>query len=267
MPPRRRVVQDGADDVALDALRRQNADLLRSGRIIDSNDELIAMCHRHVDDVRVSRSRSLPFDGSLKPEEFIDWLYQVDEILDFKRVPDDRRVPLVTIRLRSRAQAWWQQLKQTRFVSQQCGRTPQPPCEGILDIRLPPIQLIVVTSNPTQGLRSAGGLRLKAVAALRFNPSPRRLACSLVPFSGSAMEESSVVFVLLSFLVASDNPDIVYPRLMIQPVSLQGICLIVFPESLPSELPPFRDISITHLDFGPEADLPMASIILESKEL
>ncbi|GJW71822.1 putative reverse transcriptase domain-containing protein [Tanacetum coccineum] len=44
---------DGADDVALDALRRQNADLQRSGRIIDSNDELIAMCHRHVDDRQV----------------------------------------------------------------------------------------------------------------------------------------------------------------------------------------------------------------------
>nr|GEX56839.1 hypothetical protein [Tanacetum cinerariifolium] len=86
---------DGADDVALDALRRKNADLQRQSFKVE-----------------------IPtFDGSLKPEEFIDWLYQVDEILDFKRVPDDRRVPLVTIRLRSRAQAWWQQLKQTRSRS------------------------------------------------------------------------------------------------------------------------------------------------------
>ncbi|CAN0904142.1 hypothetical protein LINGRAHAP2_LOCUS22927, partial [Linum grandiflorum] len=54
------------------------------------------------------------FDGSLQPEEFIDWLSQVEEILDFKEVLEGRRVSLVTIRLRDRAQAWWQQLKQTR---------------------------------------------------------------------------------------------------------------------------------------------------------
>nr|GFC11376.1 reverse transcriptase domain-containing protein [Tanacetum cinerariifolium] len=44
-------------------------------------------------------------DDSLKPEEFIDWLSQADEILDFKNVPNDLRVPLVVILLRGRAQA------------------------------------------------------------------------------------------------------------------------------------------------------------------
>ncbi|GJU47286.1 hypothetical protein Tco_1204552 [Tanacetum coccineum] len=141
MPPRRRVVQDGADDVALDALRRQNADLQRQVELLTERMNEFANVHRHDDDVTVTdenpfgdlRDRSperpanrweqsfkveIPtFDGSLKPEEFIDWLYQVDEILDFKRVPDDRRVPLVMIRLRSRAQAWWQQLKQIRSRS------------------------------------------------------------------------------------------------------------------------------------------------------
>ncbi|KAL3643616.1 hypothetical protein CASFOL_014431 [Castilleja foliolosa] len=51
------------------------------------------------------------FDDSLKPEDFIDWLSHVEKILDFKEVPAERRVSLVTIRLHGRAQAWWQQLK------------------------------------------------------------------------------------------------------------------------------------------------------------
>jgi len=34
--------------------------------------------------------------------------------LDFKEVTDNRRVPLITMRLRGRAQAWWQQTKRNR---------------------------------------------------------------------------------------------------------------------------------------------------------
>ncbi|PKI79014.1 hypothetical protein CRG98_000587 [Punica granatum] len=54
------------------------------------------------------------FHGNLKPEEFIDWLAIVEEILEFKGVPGYKRVPLVAIRLRDRATAWWQQLKLTK---------------------------------------------------------------------------------------------------------------------------------------------------------
>lgn len=54
------------------------------------------------------------FSGSLNPEEFIDWLHMVEEILEFKQVPDELRVPLVATRFKSRAMAWWQQLKESR---------------------------------------------------------------------------------------------------------------------------------------------------------
>ncbi|CAL9001111.1 unnamed protein product [Prunus brigantina] len=37
----------------------------------------------------------------------------IEEVLDFKDVPQDKRVPLVATRFRGRATAWWQQLKQT----------------------------------------------------------------------------------------------------------------------------------------------------------
>jgi hypothetical protein len=50
----------------------------------------------------------------MQPEEFLDWVAAVEEILVFKRVPEDRRVSLVATKFRGRAAAWWQQLKQTR---------------------------------------------------------------------------------------------------------------------------------------------------------
>ncbi len=54
------------------------------------------------------------FHGSLQPEEFLDWLATVEEVLEFKDVPEDKRVQLVATRFRSRATTWWQQLKLTR---------------------------------------------------------------------------------------------------------------------------------------------------------
>ena len=37
----------------------------------------------------------------------------VEEILEFKEVPQDKRVSLVATKFRGRAAAWWQQLKQS----------------------------------------------------------------------------------------------------------------------------------------------------------
>ncbi|KAK9122071.1 hypothetical protein Syun_019688 [Stephania yunnanensis] len=51
------------------------------------------------------------FHGTLQPEEFLDWLASVEEVLEFKGVPEDKRVQLVATRFRNRAMAWWQQQK------------------------------------------------------------------------------------------------------------------------------------------------------------
>lgn len=51
------------------------------------------------------------FSGTLKVEDFIDWLNIVEEVLEFKKVPDDGRVSLVATRFKARAMAWWTQLK------------------------------------------------------------------------------------------------------------------------------------------------------------
>jgi hypothetical protein len=48
------------------------------------------------------------FSEGMQPEEFLDWVAAVEEIPDFKTVPDDRRVSLVATKFRGRAAAWWQ---------------------------------------------------------------------------------------------------------------------------------------------------------------
>jgi hypothetical protein len=42
----------------------------------------------------------------MQPEEFLDWVAAVEEILDFKRVPEDRRVSLVATKFWDRVAAW-----------------------------------------------------------------------------------------------------------------------------------------------------------------
>nr|GFB32780.1 reverse transcriptase domain-containing protein [Tanacetum cinerariifolium] len=55
------------------------------------------------------------FDGdTLNPEGFIDWLAAVEEVFEFKEVPENTRVSLIATKLCGRASAWWQQMKLTR---------------------------------------------------------------------------------------------------------------------------------------------------------
>nr|GEW68516.1 hypothetical protein [Tanacetum cinerariifolium] len=44
----------------------------------------------------------------------IDWLVAVEEVFEIKEEPENKRVSLITTKLRGRASAWWQQLKLTR---------------------------------------------------------------------------------------------------------------------------------------------------------
>jgi hypothetical protein len=56
------------------------------------------------------------FHGGLQADEYLDWINTVDEVLEFKQVPEDRRVALVATKLRGRVGAWWQQVKKTRTL-------------------------------------------------------------------------------------------------------------------------------------------------------
>ena len=66
-------------------------------------------CGRHV---CVLRFRE--FHGSLQLEEFLNWLCTTRNVLEFKEVPKEMKVPLVATRLRGRDAAWWKQFKLTR---------------------------------------------------------------------------------------------------------------------------------------------------------
>lgn len=54
------------------------------------------------------------FHGGSKPEELLDWFVTVDEVIEFKDVPVNKRVSLVTTRFRGHAASWWNQLKLSR---------------------------------------------------------------------------------------------------------------------------------------------------------
>ncbi|XP_078161156.1 uncharacterized protein LOC144556644 [Carex rostrata] len=69
------------------------------------------------------------FSGSLKPEEFLDWTNTVEEVFELKDVPLEKRVPLVTIRFRDRAAAWWQSFKYRRYLDS------LPPLNDWLDLK------------------------------------------------------------------------------------------------------------------------------------
>ncbi|KAG7552418.1 Retrotransposon gag domain [Arabidopsis thaliana x Arabidopsis arenosa] len=58
------------------------------------------------------------FHGGLdQAEELLDWFVTVEEVMDFKKVPNERRVSLVATCFRGRAAAWWNQLKASRARS------------------------------------------------------------------------------------------------------------------------------------------------------
>ena len=54
------------------------------------------------------------FEGRLQPDEFVDWLQTVERVFEFKDVPDEQKVKIVTIKLKKHASIWWENLKKKR---------------------------------------------------------------------------------------------------------------------------------------------------------
>ena len=52
-------------------------------------------------------TKVLEFQGRLQPKEFIDWLCIVEEVIEFKGVLEQMKIPLVATKLQGRATAWW----------------------------------------------------------------------------------------------------------------------------------------------------------------
>ena len=56
----------------------------------------------------------LEFEGKMNGDIFLDWLYTVDRVFDYKELSDERKVKLVAIKLRGYASLWWENLKKER---------------------------------------------------------------------------------------------------------------------------------------------------------
>lgn len=74
--------------------------------------------NRHNEDTRWMSGVKIDipeYHGGSQPEDLLDWFVTVDEFIEFKEVPEQKRVPLVTTRFRGHAASWWSQIKTSRI--------------------------------------------------------------------------------------------------------------------------------------------------------
>ncbi|KAK1407938.1 hypothetical protein QVD17_39566 [Tagetes erecta] len=55
------------------------------------------------------------FEGTMQPDDFIDWLQTVERIFDLRDVPDNLKVKLVAIKLKKYASLWWAHVQKQRL--------------------------------------------------------------------------------------------------------------------------------------------------------
>ena len=71
-------------------------------------------CERE-DRVRFNLKVEIPdFEGMMQPEEFVDWLNTVERIFKYGDAPKNRKVKLITIKLKKHASLWWENLMRQR---------------------------------------------------------------------------------------------------------------------------------------------------------
>ncbi|KAL5756982.1 hypothetical protein ACOSQ2_021728 [Xanthoceras sorbifolium] len=54
------------------------------------------------------------FNGKMQGGVFLDWLYTVERIFEFKEFSEERKVKLVAIKGKGYASLWWENLKRER---------------------------------------------------------------------------------------------------------------------------------------------------------
>ena len=58
------------------------------------------------------------FTGEEQAEEVLDWLNEVERVIKFLNLPENKRVKPVAIKLKGYASSWWQQVQMTRVQSE-----------------------------------------------------------------------------------------------------------------------------------------------------
>ena len=60
--------------------------------------------------------------GSLKIEEFLDWLAEVQRFFDYTKIPEEKQAKFVAYKVKGVASTWWEQVQQAR------NRSAKSPC-------------------------------------------------------------------------------------------------------------------------------------------
>ncbi|GJU93251.1 putative reverse transcriptase domain-containing protein [Tanacetum coccineum] len=210
------------------------------------------------------------FNGdTLNPEGFIDWLVVVEEVFEFKEVPENKRGSLIATKLRGRASAWWKQLKLTR---ERVGKPritswqKMKKCasgSGNAVSRFAPNQAKAGGGNTRPVPNATGSSGLKY-----FNcsePGHRQSECKKagkrhlfvdpedddddVAHFKDELEMGDYIFVLIGKEVAGDS------EILEAMIPLLEEFTNVFPDELPDGLPPLHDIH-NHIDLVPVSQFP-----------
>ncbi|KFK23570.1 hypothetical protein AALP_AAs73464U000100, partial [Arabis alpina] len=103
--------EDGSDNDNPFARNEQDPDLMRRIRHHQGQERRDNNSNRWEMGFKVEIPE---FQGGVRGDALVDWIVAVEEVLEFKEVPDDHRVPLVATRFRGHAASWWLQLKTSR---------------------------------------------------------------------------------------------------------------------------------------------------------
>lgn len=57
------------------------------------------------------------FGGSLRPEELLDWIRELERFFDWDNVADPWRLKFACTKLRGHAALWWERLQKDRVVN------------------------------------------------------------------------------------------------------------------------------------------------------
>ena len=60
--------------------------------------------------LETSTLMSLNLKSQLDLDHFLDWLQTVERVFEYKEISDDKKVKLVTLKLRKYASIWWANL-------------------------------------------------------------------------------------------------------------------------------------------------------------
>ncbi|KAF8021452.1 hypothetical protein BT93_G1786 [Corymbia citriodora subsp. variegata] len=70
---------------------------------------------RHKDNDRDVKVEVPEFEGSLNPDDFIDWLHAVERVFEFKSYSDEKKCKVAVLKFKKYASLWWENQKNQRI--------------------------------------------------------------------------------------------------------------------------------------------------------